>query len=256
MGLQVLRADRAGAGRSGHIIDKGLPTMTGLLAQVLVAKYLEPPAAVTGRKPSSVPANAIARSTLAQWVMSAAMRLQPLVDALAAELLRQPVLHADETSCCHARLATGKTTLRLPVGATAASQFSPLQAVVLTSLTAAVAGHARLPPDCLGRWASQLGKVSSSRRLLPAGKVCFEMGVTEVGCMAHYPERRFMWVAPADQASRADSRSGHHIRFDDQSDCRNARRSALGFHDLSVPVQSRLFPERLHGVALHLASWS
>ena len=38
----------------------------------------------------------IARSTLAQWVGECGLQLQPLVDALAAELRRQRVLHADE----------------------------------------------------------------------------------------------------------------------------------------------------------------
>ena len=40
---------------------------------------------------------AIARSTLAQWVGERGAQLQPLVDALSAELLRHDVLHADET---------------------------------------------------------------------------------------------------------------------------------------------------------------
>jgi len=40
---------------------------------------------------------AIPRSTLAQWVGICGVRLQPLVDALKAELLQHRVLHADET---------------------------------------------------------------------------------------------------------------------------------------------------------------
>ncbi len=40
---------------------------------------------------------AIARSTLAQWVGECGVQLQPLVDALAAEILHYRVLHSDET---------------------------------------------------------------------------------------------------------------------------------------------------------------
>ena len=39
----------------------------------------------------------IARSTLATWVGQRGVRLQPLVDALKAVMLRSTVLHADET---------------------------------------------------------------------------------------------------------------------------------------------------------------
>jgi transposase len=79
-----------------HIIDKGIPT-TGLLAQVLVAKYadhlpLYRQEAIFGRAGLALP-----RSTLAQWVGQCGVQLQPLVDALRAELLKHSVLHADET---------------------------------------------------------------------------------------------------------------------------------------------------------------
>lgn len=40
---------------------------------------------------------AIARSTLAESVGKCGVQLQPLMDALAAEMLKQPVVHADET---------------------------------------------------------------------------------------------------------------------------------------------------------------
>ncbi len=79
-----------------HIIDKGLPT-TGLLAQVLVAKYLDHLPLYRQEAIFERAGHAISRSTLAQWVGECGVQLQPLVDALTTELLRQPVLHADET---------------------------------------------------------------------------------------------------------------------------------------------------------------
>ena len=80
-----------------------------LLAQVLVAKYLDHlplyrQEAIFGRA-----GHLIARSTLAQWVGECGVQLQPLVDALAAELLRQPVLHADETPVAMLKPGHGKT---------------------------------------------------------------------------------------------------------------------------------------------------
>ena len=62
-----------------HVIDKGIPT-AGLLAQVLVGKYadhlpLYRQEAIFGRAGLAIP-----RSTLAQWVGTCGVRLQPLVD--------------------------------------------------------------------------------------------------------------------------------------------------------------------------------
>ena len=64
-----------------QIIDKGIPT-SGLLAQVLVAKYsdhlpLYRQETIFGRSGFAIP-----RSTLAQWVGVCGVQLQPLVDAL------------------------------------------------------------------------------------------------------------------------------------------------------------------------------
>jgi transposase len=64
-----------------HIIDKGIPT-AGLLAQVLIAKYLDHvplyrQEGIFGRAGLALP-----RSTLTQWVGACGVKLQPLVDAM------------------------------------------------------------------------------------------------------------------------------------------------------------------------------
>src|SRR5271155_4052594 len=64
-----------------QVIDKGIPT-AGLLAQVLIAKYLDHlplyrQEAIFGRAGFALP-----RSTLAQWVGACGLRLRPLVDAM------------------------------------------------------------------------------------------------------------------------------------------------------------------------------
>jgi transposase len=79
-----------------QIIDKGIPT-AGLLAQVMIAKYgdhlpLYRQEQIFGRAGLAIP-----RSTLAQWVGSCGVQLQPLVDALREVVLGHNVVHADET---------------------------------------------------------------------------------------------------------------------------------------------------------------
>ena len=91
-----------------EIIDKGLPT-SSLLAHVLVAKHsdhlpLYRQEAIFERAGLAIP-----RSTLAAWVGVCSVRLQPLVDAMKAELLRLSVLHADETPVATLAPGTGKT---------------------------------------------------------------------------------------------------------------------------------------------------
>jgi transposase len=117
-----------------HIIDKGIPT-TGLLAQVLVAKYLDHLPLYRQEAIFERAGHAIARSTLAQWVGECGVQLQPLVDALAAELLRQPVLHADETPVAMLKPAKARHTA-LTCGATAARSSARCRLSSSTSPTA------------------------------------------------------------------------------------------------------------------------
>ncbi len=91
-----------------HVIDKGIPT-TGLLAQVLVAKFLDHMPLYRQEALFERAGHAIARSTLAQWVGECGAQLQPLVQALADELRRHAVLHADETPVAMLKPGNGKT---------------------------------------------------------------------------------------------------------------------------------------------------
>jgi transposase len=174
-----------------HVIDKGIPT-TGLLAQVLVAKYLDHlplyrQEAIFGRA-----GHVIARSTLAAWVGECGVQLQPLVDALAREMLNQKVLHADETPV--AMLAPGKgKTHRSYVWTYCTTPFATLKAVVFDFATSRGGQHVRaflgLEPPASG-WKGKLVVDDFS-----GYKACFELGVTEIGCMAH-ARRKFheLWA--------------------------------------------------------------
>jgi transposase len=176
-----------------HVIDKGLPT-TGLLAQVLVAKYLDHLPLYRQEAIFERAGHLIARSTLAQWVGECGVQLQPLVDALAAELLHQPVLHADETPVAMLKPGQGKTH-RAYLWSYCTTPFNPVKAVVFDFADSRGGQHVRsflgLPgtPD-KPAWQGKLVTDDFS-----GYKACFELGVTEVGCMAH-ARRKFheLWA--------------------------------------------------------------
>jgi len=176
-----------------HVIDKGLPT-TGLLAQVLVAKYLDHLPLYRQEGIFERAGHLIARSTLAQWVGECGVQLQPLVDALAAELLRQPVLHADETPVAMLKPGHGKTH-RAYLWGYCTTSYNPIKAVVFDFADSRGGQHVR---EFLGLPGTQdkpgwQGKLVTDD--FSGYKACFELGVTEVGCMAH-ARRKFheLWA--------------------------------------------------------------
>jgi transposase len=174
-----------------HVIDKGIPT-TGLLAQVLVAKYLDHlplyrQEAIFGRA-----GHVIARSTLAAWVGECGVQLQPLVDALAREMLEHKVLHADETPVAMLSPGKGKTH-RSYVWTYCTTPFAKLKAVVFDFATSRGGQHVRA---FLGL--EQPGQAWKGKLVVDdfsGYKACFELGVTEIGCMAH-ARRKFheLWA--------------------------------------------------------------
>jgi len=176
-----------------HVIDKGLPT-TGLLAQVLVAKYLDHLPLYRQEHIFERAGLAIARSTLAQWVGECGVQLQPLVDALTAEMLRHEVLHADETPVAMLKPGHGKTH-RAYLWSYCTTQFNPVKAVVFDFADSRGGQHVR---SFLGLPGSEQnpgwdGKLVTDD--FSGYKACFELGVTEVGCMAH-ARRKFheLWA--------------------------------------------------------------
>jgi transposase len=173
-----------------HVIDKGLPT-TGLLAQVLVAKYadhlpLYRQEAIFGRAGLALP-----RSTLAQWVGQCGVQLQPLVLALRAELLRHDVLHADETPVAMLKPGAGKTH-RAYLWSYCTTNYNQTKAVVFDFADSRGGRHCRAFLGLPGEdgWRGSLVCDDFS-----GYKACFEMGVSEAGCLAH-ARRKFheLWV--------------------------------------------------------------
>jgi transposase len=79
-----------------HVIDKGMAT-TSLLAQVLINKFADHLPLYRQEQMFDRTGYKLSASTMGSWVGQCGAALQPLVDALRTEILKQDVLHADET---------------------------------------------------------------------------------------------------------------------------------------------------------------
>jgi len=158
-----------------HIIDKGIPT-AGLLAQVLIAKYLDHAPLYRQEGIFERAGLALPRSTLAQWVGACGVRLQPLAEGIKALLLTRAVLHADETPVPMLKPGLGRTH-RAYLWSYSSSEYDELPAVVYDFADSRSGVHAR---EFLGSWSGKLVCDDYS-----GYKALFERGVIEIGCMAH-----------------------------------------------------------------------
>jgi transposase len=179
-----------------HVIDKGIPT-PGLLAQVLVNKFadhlpLYRQEAIFGRAGVAIP-----RSTLAQWVGSCGVELQPLVDALKQDILMRSVIHADETPVQMLKPGHGKTH-RAYLWAYAAGAHEDMKAVVYDFCESRAGANAKA---FLDEWRGSLvvDDFSGYKQLMgdAAGQI------TEVGCWAH-ARRKFHDLQLANQSQIAE----------------------------------------------------
>jgi transposase len=173
-----------------HVIDKGIPT-AGLLAHVLVAKFLDHLPLYRQERIFERAGMAIARSTLAQWVGECGAQLQPLVDALTTELLRHGVLHADETPVSMLKPGNKKTH-KAYMWTYCTTSFDPVKAVVFNFAETRSGENVRT-------FLRQDGEQAWNGTLVTDGfsgyKATFERGVTEAGCVAH-ARRKFheLWA--------------------------------------------------------------
>ena len=177
-----------------HVIDKGIPT-TGLLAQVLITKFADHLPLYRQEAIFARAGLGIARSTLAQWVGSCGVQLQPLVDALKDEMLQHSVLHADETPVQMLKPGNGKTH-RAYLWAYAPGAFEDLKAVVYDFCETRAGENARA---FLGGWRGSL--VCDDFAGYKAG---FAHGVLEAGCLAH-ARRKFFDLHASSKSQVAES---------------------------------------------------
>jgi transposase len=176
-----------------HVIDKGIPT-AGLLAQVLVAKYGDHLPLYRQERIFARAGLAIPQSTLGEWVGVCGVRLQPLIEALREVLLQHGVLHADETPVQMLVPGKGKTQ-RAYVWAYATTQFADVRAVVYEFADSRAGEHAR---TFLGDWRGKL--VCDDHKGYKAG---FELGITEIGCVAH-ARRKFFELHASNKSQIAE----------------------------------------------------
>jgi len=174
-----------------HVIDKGLPT-TGLLAQVLVAKYADHLPLYRQETIFERAGLALPRSTLAQWVGACGVELQPLVDALKTQMLGRPVLHADETPVAMLKPGHGKTD-RAYLWSYGTTVFDPLRAVVFDFADSRAGRHVQAflgTDQDGGGWRGALVCDDYA-----AYKSLFGGRIIEAGCLAHARRKFFdLWA--------------------------------------------------------------
>ena len=122
------------------------------------------------------------------------VRLQPLVDALKAEMLQHRVLHADETPVSMLKPGDGKTH-RAYLWAYAPGVFEDMRAVVYDFCESRAGEHAR---KFLGEWRGSLTCDDFS-----GYKALITSGVTEMGCLAH-ARRKFFDLHAANKSHIAE----------------------------------------------------
>jgi transposase len=184
-----------------HVIDKGIPT-AGLLAHLLVAKFMDHLPLYRQEHIFERAGHLIARSTLAQWVGECGAQLQPLVQALADELRRHVVLHADETPVAMLKpkhLRDGKTH-KAYIWSYCTTSANPTKAVVFEFSETRAGENVRefLKLDTPQAWQGTLVTDGFSGYNANTSK-----GVTSAQCMAH-ARRKFndLWVNHGSEVGR------------------------------------------------------
>jgi len=184
-----------------HVIDKGIPT-AGLLAHLLVAKFMDHLPLYRQEHIFERAGHLIARSTLAQWVGECGAQLQPLVQALADELRRHVVLHADETPVAMLKpkhLSDGKTH-RAYIWSYCTTSANPTKAVVFEFCETRSGENVRefLKLDTHRAWQGTLVTDGFSGYTATTTK-----GVTSAQCMAH-ARRKFndLWANHGSEVGR------------------------------------------------------
>lgn len=171
------------AAMPAQIIDKGIPA-AGLLAQVIIAKFddhlpLFRQEEIYRRSGVFVP-----RSSMAGWMGQCGVRLEPLGQALCQHLLKQGVLHGDETPVKLLQPGLGKTHQAYMWAWRTSDLCTTERAVVYDFAKSRAGEHARrMLQDFEGTLVTD--DYSGYKALFRAGKV------QEAGCWAHARRKFF-----------------------------------------------------------------
>jgi transposase len=164
------------------VIDGGMAA-TGLLAWVIIGKYLDHLPLYRLERIAARDGVTLARSTLAEWVGRIGVALQPLADRLTTHLLERPVLHADETPVQQLDPGSGKTK-RAYLWAYMSNVLETGPPIVVFDYQTSRSGaHAR---NFLGEWKGALMVDDFG-----GYKALFGQEVTELGCFAHARRKYF-----------------------------------------------------------------
>jgi len=172
------------------VIDGGLAA-AGLLAWVVIGKYLDHLPLYRLERIAARDGVTLARSTLAEWVGRIGVALQPLADRLTARLLERPVLHADETPVQQLDPGNGKTKRAYLWAYMSNVLETGPPMVVFDYQTSRSGAHAR---NFLGEWKGSLMVDDFG-----GYKALFGQEVIELGCFAH--ARRKFYDLNAAQAN-------------------------------------------------------
>lgn len=161
------------------ILDRSLAA-PGLLAQVVIGKYLDHLPLYRQETIFERAGIELSRSSLAEWIGVVGIRLQPLVEALKAKLLTEPILHADETPVAQLDPGAGKTK-RAYLFAWRSVHTEPI--VIFDYCPSRAGKHAAA---FLGTWhdALMVDDYAGYKHL-------FARSITELGCWAHARRRFF-----------------------------------------------------------------
>lgn len=164
------------------VIDRSLAA-PGLLAWVVIQKYLDHLPLYRIEQISSRHGVGIARSTLAEWVGRIGVALQPLSDRLAEILKQGRVLHADETPVPLLDPGKGKTK-RAYLWAYRNNTLEDQPAIIVFDFQTGRSGsHARA---FLRDWQGHLMVDDYA-----GYKALFALGITELACLAHARRKFF-----------------------------------------------------------------
>jgi len=164
------------------VIDGGLASV-GLLVWLIIGKYLDHLPLYRLEQIAARSGVNLARSTLAEWVGRIGVALQPLADRLAALLLEQDVLHADETPVAQLDPGNGRTK-RAYLWAYCSNVLNTGPPIVVFDYQISRAGaHAQ---NFLAHWKGTLMVDGFG-----GYKALFAQGITELGCLAHARRKFF-----------------------------------------------------------------
>jgi len=164
------------------VIDGGMAAV-GLLAWVVIGKYLDHLPLYRLERIAARDGVTLARSTLAEWVGRIGVTLQPLADRLTARLRERPILHADETPVQQLDPGNGKTK-RAYLWAYMSNRLETGPPIVVFDYQTSRSGaHAR---NFLADWQGSLMVDDFG-----GYKALFGTGVTELGCFAHARRKFF-----------------------------------------------------------------